>query len=201
MVGLVAVLAAGCVPKSKYLDVQNKLDACQSKLDKKGEHKGQGNGNADFTAIAKELQPLVQKGILEVEDEDGRTTIGMRAEVLFPSGSADLSADGRDTIHQVGVALARNTSLNWQVEGHTDNQPIDTKEFPDNWHLGAARSLAVLEVLQNAGMSGDRLSAASFGEFTPVASNANEAGRAQNRRIEIVLLPEVHRKLKNATEQ
>jgi len=201
MIGLVATLVAGCVPKSQYLDVQNKLDACQQKLDKKGEHKGNGNGNSDFAAISKELQPLVQRGILEVEDEDGRTTIAMRSEVLFPSGSADLSADGRDTIHQVGVALARNTSLNWQVEGHTDNEAINTKEFPDNWHLGAARSLAVLEVLQNSGMSGDRISAASFGEFTPVASNATEAGRAQNRRIEIVLLPEVHRRLKNATQQ
>jgi len=193
MMGLVMAIGVGCVPKSKYLDVQNKLDACQAKIDKRQENKG----NGQHGEIVKELQPLVQRGILEVEDEDGRTTIGMRAEVLFPSGSADLSADGRDTIHQVGVVLAKNTSLNWQVEGHTDNQPIDTKEFPDNWHLGAARSLAVLEVLQNAGMSGDRLSAASFGEFTPVASNASENGRAQNRRIEIVLLPEVHRKLKN----
>jgi chemotaxis protein MotB len=194
LMGLVVALGAGgCVPKSKYLEVQNKLDNCQSKLDKRGG----GGGGGQKGELVQQLQPLIDKGLLEVDDDDGRTTIGMKAEVLFPSGSAVLSESGRDTVRQIGVVLARNTTLNWQVEGHTDNEDIHTAEFPDNWHLGAARAMAVLQVLLNAGMQGDRLSAATFGEYQPVASNASDTGRALNRRIEIVLLPEVHRKKKD----
>ncbi|MEZ4240886.1 MAG: OmpA family protein [Myxococcota bacterium] len=123
-----------------------------------------------------QLQPLVQRGVLEVTNQDGRTVIGMRANVLFPSGSADLSPQGRETVTEVGRILAKKTSLDWQVEGHTDNQPISSEAYPDNWYLGASRAIAVLEVMVRAGMPGDHVSAATFGQFAPIASNSTDTG-------------------------
>jgi chemotaxis protein MotB len=188
---LVAVGSAGCVAKSKYVELENQLENCREKNRGGGEGR---RGTGDRAELIQQLQPLVQKGILEVEDIDGRTVIGMRAEVLFPSGSADLSASGKETIREVGGILARRTDLNWQIEGHTDNEPISTAEFPDNWHLGAARAMAVLRVLINAGMDPNHVSAATFGQYAPVASNTSDSGKAMNRRIEIVLLPEIRRR-------
>jgi chemotaxis protein MotB len=181
----VASGSGGCVAKSKYLEAQKSLRQCENKLDKR---RTGTSPNADLVA---QLQPLIARGVLDVVDQDGRTVIGMRANVLFPSGSAQLSAEGRDTVQQVGRVLARKTDLDWQVEGHTDNQPISSASFPDNWHLGAARAISVLDVMVKAGMSPDHVSAATFGEFAPIASNSSDDGRSRNRRIEIVLLPEV----------
>jgi chemotaxis protein MotB len=178
----------GCVPQSKYLELESQYDACQRKLDRCGERQP----NPDRSALLEQLRPLVQRGLLTVKDEDGRTTVQMKAEVLFPSGSAELSPSGRETVAEVARILARQTpGAYWQIEGHTDTEPISTEQFPSNWHLGASRAIAVLQVMLAHGMDNDRLSAATFGEFTPVASNGTPTGRAENRRIELVLLPEV----------
>lgn len=186
----VVSLSVGCVSKSKYSELETKYEQCRTKLGKAKERSGP-------PAWVQQLQPLVDRGVLEVEDVDGRTVIGMSSEVLFRSGSADLSADGRQTVSDLAKILARQTDADWQVEGHTDNQPISSEAFPSNWDLGAARALSVLKVMLDAGMSADHLSAATFGQFAPVASNATDAGRAQNRRIEVVLLPEIRsRKLR-----
>ena len=201
---LVALTLAGsgCVAKSKYAELENQLEGCRNKLEKArdggpaGGGGGGGGGGAPNRGqpgvraeLIRQLQPLIDRGVLEIEEVDGRTIVAMSSEVLFASGSSELSAGGRETVSEVSRALARQTDANWQVEGHTDNQPISSKDF-DNWDLGADRALAVLRVMAQAGMSPDHLSAATFGEHAPVASNASEPGRAHNRRIEIALLPE-----------
>jgi chemotaxis protein MotB len=187
---------SGCVSKTKYAEIQNQLDGCRNRLEKAREGEGGGGGGGGAragvrTELQKQLQGLIDRGVLEIEDADGRTTVAMKAEVLFPSGSAELSPAGRETVAEVARALARQTDANWQVEGHTDDQPITGQANYDNWNLGADRALAVLRVMLNNGMSADHVSAATFGEHAPVASNATEQGRAHNRRIEIALLPQV----------
>lgn len=191
---VVAALATGgCVSKSKYAELESQLKQCRER--KRDADGGAGTpargGTSQRAELVEQLRPLIESGVLEVEDIDGRTVIGMKAEVLFPSGSAELSPKGRDTVSQIAKVLARKTDTNWQVEGHTDNQPISSAQFPSNWELGAARALAVLKVMLDNGMSGGRLSAATFGEHAPVANNENDTGRAYNRRIEIVLLPQI----------
>jgi chemotaxis protein MotB len=189
------VVTSGCVSKSRYdeLDTlyqtcQGQNTACQAQLDRQ-------NSIArklleDHAALAAALKPLVDKGLLTVEVVDGRSVIGMKAEVLFPSGSADLSEGGKDTVQQIARALERRTEQDFQVEGHTDSDPI-SGTYPNNWYLGAARAITVVEAMAEAGMSRDHLSAASFGQYAPVASNDTDAGKLQNRRIEIVLLPDL----------
>ena len=79
----------------------------------------------------------------------------------------------------------------FQIEGHTDDVPISTKKYPSNWYLASARALGVVEHLIAAGMSPDHISAASYGDERPFASNETPEGKASNRRIEIVVMPDL----------
>lgn len=184
---LVAALTQGCVSKSKYAEMEARFDQCHERLEK-----ARGKDGSPHAELLAQLKPLVDKGLLEVTEIDGRTVIAMRSEVLFGSGSATLSDDGSHTVRDVATVLAKNTTAEWQVEGHTDDEPIASAEFPSNWHLGSARAIAVVQTMIAAGMAPNHLSAATFAEFSPVAANTSADGKAQNRRIEIVLLPEIH---------
>jgi chemotaxis protein MotB len=117
-----------------------------------------------------------------------------QAEVLFPSGSADLQPGGDQQIARVADALKEITAkippeINWvlQVEGHTDRRPIATAQFPSNWELSTARAISVVRFLMSQGISTDRLAAAGFAEFQPIDSRDDEIGWRRNRRIELKL--------------
>ena len=81
----------------------------------------------------------------------------------------------------------------YQIEGHTDNLPIHNSQYRSNWELAAARGLGVVRAMNEAGMDARLLSAASYGEFHPAASNETPDGRAENRRIEVILVPDLSR--------
>ncbi|HTP83251.1 MAG TPA: peptidoglycan -binding protein [Alphaproteobacteria bacterium] len=115
-----------------------------------------------------------------------------QSEVLFPSGSAELQPDGKQQLDGVADALATIAKempqdLPWilQVDGHTDNRPISTPQFPSNWELSAARAISVVKYLTSRGIPADRLAAAGFGEFEPIDPRNDEVGWRRNRRIEI----------------
>jgi chemotaxis protein MotB len=190
------LLAGGCVPRAKYQALENQvsaaqrdLSACQAELDR--QQQLAEAARQSLAELRADLKPLIDRGVLEVTVDEGRIVIGMAADVLFPSGSADLSEDGRSTVIEVARALGRRTDREFQVEGHTDDVPIDTPAFPSNWHLGSARAINVLQVMVKHGMPADRISAATFGATRPVGPNEGPAGRARNRRIEVVLLPDL----------
>lgn len=109
--------------------------------------------------------------------------------VLFASGDATLA----EAIYPVlnGVSkIARYNDLAIQVEGHTDNVPIETGQFPSNWELSAMRAVNILRYLQgNGGIPPSRLVAVGFSQYRPVADNATLEGRRKNRRIEIIFRP------------
>lgn len=112
-------------------------------------------------------------------------------EILFRSGSADLTADAKRSLSRiVQVINRRYPGKEIRVDGHTDNEPIrrTRDKWSDNWQLSGARSLSVLRELINAGISEDRIFFAGFGEFSPVADNATRANRQQNRRVDIVVI-------------
>jgi chemotaxis protein MotB len=121
----------------------------------------------------------------------GRMVVELPADILFASGSIELSSAGSASIAEVGRILAQMKDRKFQVEGHTDDQPIRTARFPSNWELAAGRAIAVASILMKSGVAPTNVSAASFGEFRPSVSNAKPEGRAQNRRIEIVLVPDL----------
>ena len=142
--------------------------------------------------LREDLKPLVDKGLLIIEVNEGRVTLALRSDVLFAKGSAELSADGKDTVQQLARALGRRSpDRDFQVEGHTDSDPINTAQFPNNWYLGAARGITVTEAMIAAGFPRNHLSAATYSDTRPSQSNANDGGQALNRRIEVVLVPDV----------
>jgi chemotaxis protein MotB len=145
----------------------------------------------EFKQLLARFQQLIDAGKLRIKIVDGRMVLELPTDILFGSGSATLSPEGDSAIREVGAVLAEMTGRSFQVEGHTDNVPIETRRFADNWALAAGRALGVRATLEAAGMKPAQLSAASFGETRPVADNATEAGRAANRRIEIVLVPDL----------
>jgi len=146
---------------------------------------------AQFRNLLARFKSLIDAGKLRVKIVDGRMVLELPTDVLFESGRAKLSDAGTAAITEVGAILATFTDRRFQIEGHTDNVPIKTSRFPSNWDLAAARSLTVVKTLQEAGMSGTLLSAASFAEFRPVTSNATDEGKSANRRIEIVIVPDL----------
>lgn len=145
----------------------------------------------EFKTLLARFQDLIDAGTLRIKIVDGRMVLELPTDILFASGSATLSAEGDNALREVGRVLAEMHDRSFQVEGHTDNVPIDTRRFANNWALAAARALGVRATLEAAGMKPTQLSAASFGATRPVADNGSAAGKAANRRIEIVLVPDL----------
>lgn len=123
---------------------------------------------------------------------DGR--IGISGSVLFALNSAELQAEGREVLQSLVEPLSDYLLANGEVlmvSGFTDDQQVreDNRRFADNWDLSAQRALTVTRALVDAGIPSNLMFAAAFGAEQPIASNADEAGRARNRRVEIAPIP------------
>lgn len=145
---------------------------------------------AIFRSITEKLKSLIDTGKLQVVMRHGRMVVKLPASVLFSSGSAELSKDGLTAVADVAHILRQFPDRQFEVAGHTDNIGVtSTSPFKTNLELSAARAVVVAQALEKGGMYASRLSAAGYSEFQPIASNRSEAGRQENRRIEIVLVP------------
>lgn len=137
------------------------------------------------------FKSMIDAGTLKVKVIDGRMVVELATDVLFPPGSAALSKEGQTAISDVAKVLASIPDREFQVAGHTDDRPIRSQQFPSNWYLGSARAIAVVDVLTKGGLAADRVSAASFAEYQPADTNRTPEGRTANRRIEIVVVPDL----------
>ena len=144
---------------------------------------------ATFRHLVARLKSMIDAGRLRVVIRDGRMLIALPNDVLFDSGKTDIKADGQAALAEVAKVLATITERNFLVAGNTDNLPINTSRFPSNWELSTARAVEVTKFLIENGMRPQVLAAAGYGEFDSVAANDSPEHRAQNRRIEIVLQP------------
>ena len=147
----------------------------------------------DLEAIHKDLEQRLSNQIAQhtVAIQMGRDglVISLREAGFFDSGSAVPRPETAKTLRQVAAALGR-TPYDLRVEGHTDNIPIHTAEFDSNWELSSARATHIARsLLDFHAIPANRLSAAGFAEFHPVNSNASPEGRANNRRVDLVVLP------------
>jgi chemotaxis protein MotB len=146
---------------------------------------------AEFKNLLSRFKSLIDAGKLKVRIVEGRMVVVLATDILFGSGSASLSKDGKAALAEVSQVLASIPNRNFQVEGHTDNIPISTAQFPSNWELAAFRATNVVKAMMDAGMPKERISAASFAETKPVGANDTSDGRALNRRIEITIVPDL----------
>jgi chemotaxis protein MotB len=106
---------------------------------------------------------------------------------FFAPGDAAVGKDAEEVINSISESL-RDSEINIRVEGHTDSTPISNSRYPSNWELSTARASSVLLRLTEKGIAPERLSAAGYGGFQPVADNSTLEGRAQNRRVDVVIL-------------
>jgi chemotaxis protein MotB len=160
---------------------KKKLEAAKAELEKK---------TSEYEQLASALRTEIDAGRVELTELRGRTTVKMKDKILFASGSATIGPDGRVALRKLADALRGLQGKTLRVEGHTDNVPTgNSGPFPSNWELSAARALAVVHFLQEAGVDPTRLSGAGYAEYQPIAQNDTPEGRSQNRRIEIVLAP------------
>jgi chemotaxis protein MotB len=128
---------------------------------------------------------------LKVRIREGRMVVELATDILFPSGSATLSKDGKAAIVEVAELLKSIPDRKFQIEGHTDDVPTGKGQYKTNWELASARSLTVLHTMQDAGMPAERISASSYGDSRPAKANDSPENKAANRRIEIVLVPDL----------
>lgn len=148
--------------------------------------------NEIYAQFVSRLQEMIDAGELSVTIKNGRIVIELPNNILFDSGRSQLNAAGKKAIAQVAETLSQFTDRRFQVEGHTDDKPIKSARYPSNWELSSARALAVVHLLIEAGMEPSNVSAAGFGEFQPKGDNTTPEGRQLNRRIEIVMLPNLN---------
>jgi chemotaxis protein MotB len=144
---------------------------------------------ATFRGLVAKLRSMIDAGQLKVVIRNGRMIIALPNDILFDSGRTDVKPAGKLALAKVAVALASVTDRDFLVAGHTDDLPIKTAVFPSNWELSTRRAVEVVHFLIGQGMRPKVLAAAGYGEFDPAVPNDSPEHRAQNRRIEIVLQP------------
>jgi chemotaxis protein MotB len=129
---------------------------------------------------------------ITTEIRDGKVYVSLSDKLLFKSGSAAVEAKGVDALAKVAEVLNSNPDIQILVEGHTDNVPIKTAQYKDNWDLSVARATSITRLMnEKYKVSATRLTASGRGEFYPRASNDTPEGKAQNRRTEIILSPKL----------
>jgi chemotaxis protein MotB len=144
---------------------------------------------AQFKRFSSQFQRMIDSGKLEVVFRKGRMVVNLPAQVLFDSGSAELTEDGLDSLKEVAKVLRKVKNKRFIVGGHTDNQKIQKASFESNWELASARAIIVTKALIKAGLQPNNLIAAGYSQYAPIANNQTEEGRKKNRRIEIILEP------------
>jgi chemotaxis protein MotB len=147
----------------------------------------------DLEGLRKEMQQTLSNEVAThtVSIQMGRDglVISLREAGFFPSGSATPKPESVATLRRLGASLGRKP-YDLRIEGHTDNVPIHTAEFDSNWELSSARATRIARIFLNfKAIPADRLSAAGYAEFHPVAPNGTPEGRAQNRRVDLVVVP------------
>jgi len=145
--------------------------------------------NQIYEKFVNRLKTMIDGGQLTVSIEQGRIVINLPNNVLFKSGSANLNPEGEEALTQIASVLSQFSDRRFQIEGHTDNKPIKSARFPSNWELSTSRALTVIHLLTDMDVDPENISAAGFGEFRPRADNETEEGRQFNRRIQIIMLP------------
>src|SRR5215813_477032 len=174
-------------------ELEGNMAATQKELaELRKQHDEQQKRLAAFKALTARFQKMIDSGKIQVVFRNGQMIMKLPSGILFASGKADLSKDGQGTLTDVASALKDFADRKFLVAGHTDNLPLPKKgRFKDNWELSTERALTVARHLVKDGVNSQSLGAAGYAEYDPVAPNDTEGGRQENRRIEIVVVPNI----------
>jgi chemotaxis protein MotB len=146
-----------------------------------------------YDKLEDKMKDEIAKGDIRLSQSGGKLRVDLVDKILFDSGEAVISKRGEGVLSRVGAVLAAMDDKQIQVSGHTDSNPISEKlapQFPTNWELSVSRAVNVVRFLEEkASVPAKNLTATGYGQYHPIASNKTAAGRARNRRIEILLTP------------
>jgi len=140
------------------------------------------------TALSDALVGFEGKG-LTVENRNGKIYVSMENKLLFKSGQWSVGTNGTDAVVKLAEVLVSNPTIEVLIEGHTDNDPYHGGVIEDNWDLSVKRATAIVRILQDYKVSPMQITAAGRSEYLPIATNKTTIGKSKNRRIEIVLSP------------
>lgn len=135
------------------------------------------------------------KGDLTIEQRNGKIYVSLSEQLLFKSSSIMVDPKGEKALKQLASVLGKTDDINILIEGHTDNVPISgkSKYMQDNWDLSVLRATSIVKILVSVGVSPNALTPAGKGQFAPVASNNSPENKALNRRIEIIITPDLNK--------
>lgn len=136
--------------------------------------------------LAQVLSPLVKEGQVRITEGALGITIDINANVLFAPGDARLGVEAVRALVAVAQIMAP-TDFPITVEGHTDNTPISTPQFPSNWELSGVRASSVVRLFVDSGVDSRRMTATGYADQRPIADNATAEGKARNRRVAIII--------------
>lgn len=162
----------------------DKLPDSRKSDEKKVEQRKKMNNMAGD--IMKALQPLVVQGKVRLLETSRGVTIEINDSILFPAGQAKLQPASINAMLAIAQVLAAS-DFPITIEGHTDNVPISTPQFPSNWELSAMRATTVLRLFNDGGVGAERLTAIGYGETRPLETNTTTEGKARNRRVSILI--------------
>lgn len=189
------VTAANLDLERKVNDLEEELNAKVSELTKTRREKEEEIEQIRTAkdSLISHMKNEIDNNQIQITQLADKLKVSIVDKILFPSGEADITDEGLQVLERVGNVLKKVEDKIIRVEGHTDNVPISTrlqKEFPSNWELSTARATNVVRFLQETvEIDPSRLEAVGMGEHQPIAPNDTKETRAQNRRIEIALLP------------
>lgn len=200
-VGMLALVQVACVSQGSYNELEQERDRLRADLDVL-EMEVQGvqseltateaaslENAARSAELIHELEAEVAAGEIRVRQAVDGVTIDVADQLLFSSGSTNLSQEGRALLSRIAKQIS-SADAEISVEGHTDNWMVQSSKrdlYPSNWELGASRAAKVVKRLTAEGVDPTKLRVVSFGPFHPIASNDSPEGRRKNRRIAIVL--------------
>jgi chemotaxis protein MotB len=172
---------------------QATLDEQQRMIDEMKKKQAQAQERLDtLKGLLGKFKALIAGGKLNVRIRNGKLMLELPSAVLFESGKYEVSEDGLTTLGEVAKVLSQIKDREFQVAGHTDDVPVTTKALEDNWNLSALRAVAVVRALQQMGVAPKSLSASGYSEYSPAVPNDTKEHKAENRRIEIILMPNLN---------
>lgn len=168
----------------KSIAKPDKLPDQKKTEEKKSEQRQKMRNVADD--IKNVLQPLIAQGKVKLLETSRGVTVEINDSILFPAGQARLQPASVSAMQAIAQVLA-DSDFPITIEGHTDNIPIATAQFPSNWELSAMRATTVLRLFNEGGVGAERLTAIGYGETRPLETNTTLEGRARNRRVSILI--------------
>jgi chemotaxis protein MotB len=179
--------------KAQVQSLTNELTAANQLIARLSEHQANLQNHVNLAKAEKDLlkalQPEIARGTVSVMQSGDGLTINLNSSLLFAAGHDQLQAGGKDALKRVGTVLKDFPGRQVQVTGHTDSAPIRgalQKKFPSNKELSDARAQHAAEALQEGGLTSN-VSAEGYGDSSPIATNNTAQGRAQNRRVEVLV--------------